>query len=210
MNAKRIAEKIAALLSKTTATGATEAEALAAAKMAQRLMAKYHVSSVDIDTKEAIGEEGIDIAHRWEVSLAYRVAKNFCCEAVKCGKQELITGKDRDRDVAIRAIKMFLEAGRTGLKQAKREARERYGTTRGVESSYGFSFANTVANELAKEARALMLIVPEEVTAAYKKNHPHTTPLRTYWHGNRDAMSLAKNRGEYDGRKAVGSRRLEA
>lgn len=208
MDAEKIARKIAGLLSKTVENGATEAEAIAAAKLAQKLMAKYHVSSVDVDTAEAIAEEGIDVVHRWEMVLAQVVAKCFCCRGITVGKTELITGRDSDRKAAINAIKMFMAAGKAGLRRARKEAKERYGTTRGVESSYGFSFARTVENELTKQAKALMLVVPEEVTESFHTAHPNIRTTRTYIRGNAGACNFARNRGEYDGRVAAGKRRI--
>ena len=53
----KVMRKIAPLLSKTIENGATEQEAMSAAKKAQELIAKYHIDMREYSHEEAINRE---------------------------------------------------------------------------------------------------------------------------------------------------------
>ncbi len=65
----RLREKIAALRAKTTAAGCTEAEALAAAELAARLMAEHGFCDADIEMDSATATE-TTVRSTWRVTVA--------------------------------------------------------------------------------------------------------------------------------------------
>lgn len=69
----KIAAKIAALRAKTTGAGATEAEALAAAELAARLMAEHGLSDADIEMVSASAPERT-VRATWRSILAAAVS----------------------------------------------------------------------------------------------------------------------------------------
>ena len=80
---KKILDKIHALLQRTEDNGASQAEAVEAAKLAQRLMAKYHVEITEYEEqKETIDEIEVAMTRHWNRNLAAAIAANTCCEVL--------------------------------------------------------------------------------------------------------------------------------
>lgn len=219
MAAKTMAEKITALLSKTVERGASEAEALAAAQMAQRLMAKYNIELIDLSTDAE--PENVDMTttgatRRWEQLLISVVAQNMRCQVLvrTVDRKALVKifGFDTDRRVALETCKMLLTVCRAGIKREKASARKRTGSTAGVEDAYAFSFIQAVQDEMGKSSRALMLVVPKEVDEFVRERCPRirqqTVGARSS--GNADSIRSAETAGYSDGRSAMGRRQLTA
>jgi len=212
MNNGKIVERISKLMQVTVENGASKEEAIAAAKMAQRLLAKYNVSSVEIDAhenKDDIGEENIDYKGRWESHLVHVVAKCFRCEPItyRYAKRVYFMGHTVDRMTAAKTAKALLAIGRKGLKETRKKCLEQYGTTEGVTSSYGYAFCDAVENELRKQARALVLVTPDDVKEKYAREYPDVVTARpSYYSPNNYAMG----RGRTDGQSAAGRRVIRA
>ena len=100
---EKIMEKIRALLEKTVENGASEAEAIEAAKAAQRLMAKYKISEVTAPEMEKIDSTEFETRKQWQTELANVLAKNLCCRCIHdttyTRPRIIIMGKKQDRDV---------------------------------------------------------------------------------------------------------------
>ena len=78
MENEKILRKISALMNVTVQNGATVDEALTAAKKAQELIAKYHVTILENPTeKENVGEKNIEGSRKWIQLLANIVCANI-------------------------------------------------------------------------------------------------------------------------------------
>lgn len=211
----KIVEKIAALLAKTVDNGASEQEAIAAAKMAQKLMAKYQVDAVTFEEKvEEVNDEMHGVTRNWQVSLANVIAKNTCCKVVRTsapnkrrGSAILFFGRDSDRKTAVGMWQMFAELIRQGIQRAKRRAMSEYGYTNTVESSYAMRYIQAIHEELGTQCRALALVIPAEVDDAVHKKFPKLTTKTISYRVN-SAGSMAGNMGYRDGKSAASTKRL--
>ena len=211
----KIVEKIAALLAKTVDNGASEQEAIAAAKMAQKLMAKYQVDAVTFEEKkEDVNDEMFGVTRNWQASLANVIAKNTCCRVIRTnnpnkrrGSAILFFGRDSDRKTAVGMWKMFAELIRQGIQRAKQAAMSRYGYANTVESSYAMRYIQAINEELGVQCRALTLVVPEEVDDAVHKKFPKLTTKTISYRVN-SAGTMAGSMGYRDGKSAASTKRL--
>lgn len=105
MNGSRanLRAKIAALRAKTTAAGCSEAEALAAAEMAAKLMSEYGMDESDLDIAEA-SVETRERRGTWRADLSAVVA--YCCNSSgilikgRDGSIMLFVGRDPGPEIA--------------------------------------------------------------------------------------------------------------
>lgn len=211
----RIMEKIAALLQKTVENGASEQEAIAAAKLAQKLMAKYHMEAVEIQEKvENIGDESVAVTRNWQCTLAKVIADNTCCRIVQThnatkrrGNLILWFGRDSDRQNAIALWQMFAKLIADGVRHARQAAMTRYGNYRNVEGVYALRYIQAIQEEMGEQCRALALVIPEEVNNAVAAKFPKLTRKR-YSYRLTQAASMAGEMGYRDGKSAAGRKRL--
>src|SRR3974390_1440464 len=80
---KRLLDKIKALLAKTVAAGCTEAEAMSALDLAQRLMAEWEISGTDLKfggEQCVMNERDVDDRTQIRKFLAVAVARFCQCE----------------------------------------------------------------------------------------------------------------------------------
>ena len=210
MRKAEIARKIEALLNKTVERGATEAEALAATRKAQELMSKYDIALTDIvEEKEEIGEDVFQATRRWAQALAATVGANMRCEVLKytvdrCTMIRFI-GRDTDRSIALKTYKMLLKACKNGIQRVRAETQLRGENTRGVDVSYALGFITAVREEMSRSTMALMLVVPEDVTAYMHQNHDNIkNTIMKFIYGSKEAYE----EGSRDGQEAVGRRQI--
>lgn len=207
---EKIMNKINALLEKTTENGCTPAEAAEAAAMVQKLLAKHHL---ELTEQRDVAEDVLGcveiIKHEWEIRLASVLAENGCCEVVihQRGREKKLSfmGRETDLNAVLSLYDTFSEAIKKGIRKEKIRCREEYGTARGAETSYAIGFISAVAQEMARQCKALMLVTPQDVTDKMNELFPN---LRT-----RKTKSIALNadsynRGKMDGRQAAGRREI--
>lgn len=217
---EKIMGKIANLMAKTVENGCTAQEAAAAATMAQKLIAKYHVDMRCYSDVEEIEREETGITRSWQHSLATIVAANMCCKVIgsttyRNGKRQktlIFVGRDTDRKSCMKVFDMLMEVCRKGIAREKRLAQESYGKTMGVEGFYSSGFISAVEKELEAQCRALVLVVPEAVEEKYHEFFPNAkkTPRRkiSYYSDMRQGLSGIRERGEVDGREAASRKAL--
>lgn len=118
-------EKIAALRAKTRGAGCTEAEALAAAELAARLMREHNLSEADIVMEEAVAREPT-VKPTWRATVATVIA--YCTNTASIvlidrrqGAAILFVGRAPGpkialylRDVCFRAVATELKAFKSG------------------------------------------------------------------------------------------------
>ena len=82
---EEVVSKVKSLLDRTVEKGCTEAEAIAAALAAQRLVVRYGITDAEISghrKNEQIVEECADpVSRNWATKLALIVARSFRCRA---------------------------------------------------------------------------------------------------------------------------------
>ena len=119
-------------------------------------------------------------------------------------------GKKQDREVWEEMFNTFFILIYKGIKQAKREANEKYGHCREVELAYARGFIKAIHEELGAQCKALALIVPEDVNKATTERYPHLTKERYRAIKGSSATMSARSTGYYDGKAAAGQKRLSA
>jgi hypothetical protein len=171
-NREAVIEKIRKIMS-LAENNPSENEAISAALMAQKLMAKYNINEMEI--RQEVTENNIDSlrvvvngkVQKWRVSLALVVAKNFRCRIYLMGHDIVFYGYKRDADIC---KEVFLSLYRIGVKlsdKAKRESRSKCGTAKGVRNSFCTGFVSGIRSELEKQSTALIIVVPKEVNEKY-------------------------------------------
>lgn len=113
MSKESIKRKIAALRAKTTASGCTEAEAIAAAALAARLMQEHGVNEAEIEFMTARARAPLSMP-RWQRWLADAICKATNTHAISClgdireiefaGKEHAVEIALYLRDVLTRAV----------------------------------------------------------------------------------------------------------
>ena len=202
------------------------AEATAAALKAQKLIAEYDVSKVDLygekrdEITEVYNEHNIK-NNPWGKRLAWAIADNFRCRwythyegsksywtgrTTKTSENVVFMGYETDAQAAKVTYDRLYEIG---LKLANREcrlARERYGTAQGVKNSFLLGYVDGIRKELEKQCEALVLVRPKAVddyanerTRGFAKGS--STVRNAYDNGS-------YNSGKRAGRDSVRSARL--
>ena len=205
MDSRKIMDRIAKLASKTVENGCTMEEALTASKMVQKLIAKYHVDMTEYkeEDQEKIDKESIDYTRKWTRRLISCLADNYCCEWVgnTTEKKVYIMGRDTDRKTCLAMFNMFFPLIKKGIQEAKREAKEKFGTTKDVEALYSIGYIKAIRQELEKQCRALALVIPQEVTEQFNKEFDvKVTHTRISYNAN--VGNYAQNKGYNDGIEA--------
>lgn len=204
MDNKKIMERIAKLANKTVENGCTMDEALAASKMVQKFIAKYHIDMTEYkEEQEKIEKESISYTRKWVRRLISCLADNYCCEWVgnSSEKKIFIMGRDTDRKTCLAMFNMFYPLIKKGIQEAKREAREKFGTTKDVEALYSIGYIKAIRQELEKQCRALALVIPQEVTEQFHKEFD-VKVTHTSIRYNANVGNYAQNKGYNDGMEA--------
>lgn len=124
---KRLHAKIAALQAKTQASGCTEAEAMAAAAAAARLMAEHGLDQVDIEMTEATApDSSTRTTNRttWRDGLSAAIAYyTNCALLVRCDKGDLLfVGREPGPDIAAYLRDVCFNAIERALREFKTTA----------------------------------------------------------------------------------------
>lgn len=183
MRRERTISKIKKLLEVTETRGATEAEAVAAALAAQKLIAEESIEDWELaDKTEPIVTAEARRGRRWQSMLASVIAENFRCRNyvsyIPEGKSrrsvyECFHGHRRDAEAAKLVFERLSEVGnREGRRYAKAKVAELEGLgfapDRGaIFNTWALSFVNGVKGELEKQCTALMLAVPRDVSDSF-------------------------------------------
>ena len=214
-----IIDRIKALFERTTENGCTDAEAIAAALAAQRLIARYDVTDDELSERRAdediIEAETARVCTAWSAHLASTVATAFRCRVMvsRCyarSRSKLYTfvGYKTDAEAARLAFEHLHAVGsHLATEEVRRWRREYPGyTLKGVKSSYCAGFVRGVADELERQTKALMVLVPEEVNTAFETA---TKGTGTYTPRTHATYRSAFDHGRSDGRDASRARSVE-
>ncbi|MFI3325997.1 MAG: DUF2786 domain-containing protein [Clostridia bacterium] len=152
----------------------SEAEAIGASLKAQQLLAKYNLEVTDITHKkkdEEVTEIIADVekGQKWKYQLSTAVANNYRCKSYFKGSTKIIFyGYKSDVLIARRVFIYLLNVGNKLANQYVAECRSSNISTKGLYNCFCLGFLYGVRTELEKSSKALMLVVPKEVSEEYK------------------------------------------
>lgn len=222
MQNEKIISKIKKIL-ELSKNNPSEAEATAAAALAQKLMAEYHLELADIEDikdEEEIFEIQVDCGkgNKWKYALAGIVAKNFMCKHFYYGKETVVFyGYKTDAEIAAMTFEFLFNFGNkkaTNFYQNKRnEAMKKYGwfNGEGLKNSYLIGYLEGIQSVLERQCTALMIVTPTAIEDAYKKRIEgcktrNTSSLKCRAGGFGDE---AREEGRRDGKNIANSRSIE-
>lgn len=217
---ERIIEKIRKCLALAN-NNPSEEEAKAAALQAQKLLAKYNISMVDVEGLEQEDEEIVEedvwfsdivkgTARAWKYELAEIVSKNFRCRHFFYGKRAVVFyGHKTDAEAASEVYKYLFSMGDRIADREAHKAFHSTGITRGVYNSWVKGYLAGLRNSFDKQCTALMIVIPEDVKEGYaerSKNFGHTNAGMRNTSFNNEVY----NDGFVTGKGAMAQRSLEA
>lgn len=224
MDNEKIINKIIALLNKTVENGASKEEAIAASLMAQRLMKKYKISKIVNTTKaQDVIRHNIKIQNKkWIYFLAQIVARNFCCTAIREKHINIATkrsastikfyGYEKDVQIVTKMFHTLCMIIERGAKKQIQISKLKYGTAKGVQNVYTFSFIRAVDKALSEQCKALQLVISNQVVAKVNELYPDikdgSIKFKIEYYSEA-AISDARKQGEIDGREATERRKLK-
>lgn len=171
-----IVEKIKKLLAHSVENGATEAEAVAFALKAQRLIAENDIEQWELgdeQRREVIEEESnVNLPRTWSRWLASVVSENFRCKLYINPIQQEKSVKNHAVFVGYaqdaQAARIVFERLRRVAERAGNASRKKYRGASWAYNSITLGFVEGVKGELEKQCQALMLKVPSDVSEYYE------------------------------------------
>lgn len=205
-------EKIKGLLAIANDKRTFENEAIAAAAMAQKLMAKYNIEAVDIKDEDdnEIVEMRVDAGKgdKWKFMLATIIASNFCCKVASMGHQFIIFyGYKQHAEVAKNVYEFLFKLGNKFADRVYADYYKQGKETKGVKNTYLIGYCEGIKSVLEKQCTALALVIPTEVKEHFKAVVAGGKTVKTSLTNNHDAA--AYQRGIRDGKDAINSRAIE-
>ena len=207
-------EKVKKLLS-LAENNPSQEEAISAALMAHKLMAKYNIHEDDV-TLEEIKEDIESVftdqkrnssLHSWRKQLGLVVGKAFRCKTYLSGKDIVFRGYKGDAKLAHDTYLMLYAVGdRLGSREYTKQI-QATGSGKGVYNSFVAGFIKGVEEALNQQCTALLVITPKEVEEEWKVfaasfDKKSTTRLKV--------VDVAAYRTGYsEGKSAVNSRSIE-
>lgn len=214
-NREQIIERIKKLLSHSVENGATEAEAVAFALKAQKLIADNDVE--DWELGEECKQEVVEVmtentySRTWRGFLASTIADNFRCKAILAPRKD---GTSRRKKMHIMFVGYECDAKAAsivfdhlytvGNKLGKAHESRCY-TDPDAYENFVRGFNKGVRDELEKQCQALMLVCPQDVEEYYSDMDLRASRRPRLIRGNEHSEKA----GRAAGRDAVRSRRVE-
>ena len=167
-----VSDWVIGLLAHSVENGATEAEAVAFALKAQRLIAENDIEQWELgdeQRREVIEEESnVNLPRSWSRWLATVVAENFRCKVflrpVEQGDHvknyAVFVGYAQDAQAA----RIVFERLRRVAERAGNASRKKHRGASWAYNSITLGFVEGVKGELEKQCQALMLKVPSDVS----------------------------------------------
>lgn len=209
----KIADKIQKLLS-LAGNNPSEAEAQAALLKAQKLMAQYNIEQSQL-TGEQI-QYSLEIAkikvNPRSKTASCIIADSFACKVIiHMGKLSFF-GREDNAKAAKSALEYIHKVMERGMNRECREHGFESTAVAGasmVYNAYAAGFLRGLQEAMAAQTVALAVIVPQDVKDEFAKKFPHLRKARS------TGMKMGHyqdsyNRGQNDGKSAMGKRSLEA
>nr|DAH85023.1 MAG TPA: Protein of unknown function (DUF2786) [Bacteriophage sp.] len=226
MKEEKIIEKIRKCLA-LAANNPSEEEAKAAALQAQKLLAKYNISMVDIEAMEKTEEKIVEsavwfdecvkgVARAWKYELARIVANNFRCKHFFYGKKAAVFyGHEMDAKTAAEVYKYLFAMGDKLANRVTYRALRAYhkrgesAKVSGIYNSWVRGFLKGLEESLSQQCTALALVVPEDVTSAYTEKSASFKSMKAGIQNTGFDPEAYKD-GFANGKTAMASRAIEA
>lgn len=178
MNRENIISKIQALFNVTVENGSSEQEAIAAALMAQKFIAKYNIQDNELFTTEdyevvEVVEVASDPAYRkFKYTLATIIADNYRCRyyirSVGRKHKMIFVGRTVDATAASLIFNKLYQATNDYANSQSTQYRGKgFGLYGNYFNSAAIAFLDGVKAELEKQSKELMLIRPKEVDDSF-------------------------------------------
>ena len=212
MTKEQVIDKIKKLLALAN-DGANDNEAQAALLMAQKLMAKHNVHVEVSDMKETVAYAQEECVHRYDAAyrkpLAHVIADNFRCKFFLRGNQVVFFGRDFDARVAKEAFEYAYEFAMREGNKLENAAYSKYGSARGVHSSYTAGFIAGLKSALEAQSTALIVVTPQDVTDEFASMSANWGTARGGFRLNSSNIDAdAWHRGHHDGKTIMNGRRI--
>lgn len=223
---EKIIEKIRKCLALAN-NNPSEEEAKAAALMAQKLLAKYNISLVDVEQLEGKPEEIIEecvwfkdcvkgVARAWKYQLASIVSENFRCKHFFYGKSGVVFyGHQTDAQAAGEVFKYLFGMGDKLANRVTYRVLRQYhkqgqsAKVSGIYNSWVTGFLKGLSESFKKQCTALMIVVPEDVKQSYDEKVKGFKCLKARMRNN-GFDKEAYNNGFVTGKEAMAQRAIEA
>ena len=124
-----------------------------------------------------------------------------------------IIGRESDRKIVTDTANMLINVCKQGIRKEKTSAKNKFGESAGVEIAYAVGFIKAVQEEMSKQCKALMLVIPKEVNEYISemynkvKNHHVGNKVR---YRNEESINTAQQNGYNDGKNLVGQKLLNS
>lgn len=209
-------ETIKNLLEAARRESTNEHEAVSAALMAQKLMAKYNVELNEVEGEKITDEivekiykdSGKHEMKKWKIGLASVIAKNFRCEVYFLGKKDIVFyGYERDAEVALSTFTFLYEVGNKFAVRYYNKYKKEGKDTRGIMNMYLLGFRDGIREELEKQCTALMIVTPKEVKDSFEEKTAGFGTINSSVSVRRD--QAAYDNGKSDGKNVATSRMIE-
>ena len=222
MSNEKIISKIKKVL-ELSRNNPSKEEATAAAALAQKLMAEYHLELADIEdinNEEEIYEVQVECGkgNKWKYALAGIVAKNFRCKHFYYGKETVIFyGYKTDAEIAAMTFEFLFKFGNknaTNFYQKERNIRmKQYGFFNGdgIKNAYLIGYLEGIQEVLQRQCTALMIITPQEIEDKYSERIKGFNKMKNSGLRRRidELGNNAREEGKAVGRSIANSRSIE-
>lgn len=176
-------------------------------------MAKYNVNVEVSECGEKITYASEVCQHRYDAAyrkpLAHVIADNFRCKFYLHGSKVTFFGRDFDARVAKEAFEYAYEFAMKEGNKLENAAYAKYGTARGVHSSYTAGFIAGLKEALEAQCTALMIVIPQDVKDEYATMSAGWGKARGGFRVGTNFNGDAYRRGQQDGRTVMNGRRIE-
>lgn len=183
MSKETIKRKIAALRAKTQAAGCTEAEAIAAAALAAKLMQEHGINEGDIELVMARARVAVSMP-RWQRNLVFVICKATNTHAISCMgdiREIEFAGKEHAVEIALYLRDTLTRAVNAELSKLRKSVPYRRLRKATSKSDMTASFAYGMVSRLSDKLRELFAgtINADECAAAVKALQTKYEDIRT-------------------------------
>lgn len=205
--ANEVMEKIKKLLA-LVRNNPSEGEAQAALLMAQKWMAKYHLTLKEveeIEEEKVVGESTVTGggSSGWQRALAKTLADNFRCEVLlnPHTKGFIFIGNQEDLEICTMAFNYTVSVVDRGMKKLRRDYRKSGKESTGVSGTYALGFLKGLQDkfkEQIKEEKFELVLVKDSAIVEKAKGMASGKAKPINIKGRQDQEAL--NRGYHDGK----------
>lgn len=173
MNNEKIISKIKKVL-ELSKNNPSKEEAIAAAALAHKLMAEYHLELADIEGTTDIDEIyeehiNIDKGNKWKYALAGILAKNFRCKHFYYGETTVVFyGYKMDAQIAGNTFKFLFTYGNKMATNYYNKIRKQGFGTKGIKNAFLIGYLEGIQEVLERQCTALMVVTPPEIEVSYQ------------------------------------------